>query len=275
MGPKPFGEAGGSVRTTPVDAFYRALDEHRFESTEHTIGPWSPDSQHAGPPSALIGRAIERVGENPHFHVARITLEILRPVPIEPLTVTAEVVRPGRSVELVEASLATDTHEVMKARAWRIRESGPHDLEAVLSDRNVPGTPEQGIDAPKPDHGYLKAMDTRFIEGSFAAKGPAIAWFRMRHPLVDDEEASPLTRVLIAADSGNGISAALDWGKWWFINPDLSVYLQRLPSGEWVCLDAVSTPGENGVGIAISTISDLDGAIGHGIQSLFIGPMTN
>lgn len=256
-----------------MDPFYRRIDEHRFESTEHTIGPWSMESQHAGPPSALLGRAIERTGENTSFHVARFTAEILRPVPIEPLTVTTEVVRPGRNVELIEATLATDSQEVMKARAWRINETGPHDLEAVYPEYEVPGSPEEGYDAPKPDHGYLKAMETSFITGSFAEKGPAAAWFRMRHALVDDEEPSPLTRVLIAADSGNGISASLDWGKWWFINPDLSVYLHRFPRGEWICLDAVSTPGENGVGLALSTISDRDGAIGHGIQSLFIGPI--
>ena len=255
-----------------MDAFYERLDESRFESTEHTIGPWSMESQHAGPPSALLGRAIERVGDNTDFHVARVTFEILGPVPIAPLTVTAEVVRPGRSVELIEASLYTDETEVMKARAWRIRETGPHELDAVVPDMPVPGTPEDGVDVIKLAHGYLQAMDTRFVEGQFMEKGPAIAWFRMRMPLVAGEETSPLSRVLIAADSGNGISATLDWAQWWFINPDLSVYLHRLPRGEWVCLDAVTTPGGNGVGIAASTIYDLDGPIGHGIQSLFIRP---
>ena len=255
-----------------MDAFFIPLDDDRFESTEHTIGPWNMESQHAGPPSALIGRAIERVGEHPDFHVARITFEILRPVPIAPLTVSARVVRPGRNVELVEASLATDENEVMKARAWRINETGPHDLEAALPDLSPPPPPESGTDVEKLEHGYLQAMETRFIKGEFLAKGPGTAWFRMRHPLIEGEEPSPLTRVLIAADSGNGISASLDWAKWWFINPDLSVYLHRYPKGEWVCLDAVSTPGTNGVGLALSTIYDLDGAIGHGIQSLFIGP---
>lgn len=256
-----------------MDAFYIPVDEHRFESTEHTIGPWSDESQHAGPPSALIGRAIQQHGDNSHFHVARITFEILKPVPLVPLTVTAEVVRPGRSVELVEATLSTDDAEVMKARAWRIKETGPHDLEAATPDLSPPPGPEEGKDVAKfTGTGYLAAMEQSFISGSFLEKGPAVAWFRMRYPLIESEEPSPLTRVLIAADSGNGISASIDWGKWWFINPDLSVYLHRLPEGEWVCLDAVSTPRENGVGIALSTISDRDGVIGHGIQSLFIGP---
>lgn len=257
-----------------MTAFFIPVEENRFEPTEHTIGPWSTDSQHAGPPAALLGRAIERIGSNTDFHVARVTFEILGPVPIEPLTIACEIVRPGRSVELVEATLSTDGKEVMKARAWRIRETGPHDLEAVHPITAQPPPPDEGVDVVKLDHGYLKAMDTRFTNGEFMAKGPATAWFRMRYPLVAGEEPSPLSRVLIAADSGNGISATLDWAKWVFINPDLFVYFHRYPKGEWVCLDAETTPGENGVGIALSTIFDAEGPIGHGIQSLFIDQRT-
>ena len=263
----------GSVRTAAVDAFFLQLDEDRFEPTEHTIGPWSPDAQHGGPPAALLGRAIQGAKGNTDFHVARVTVEILRPVPITPLTVTAEVVRPGRSVELVDASLRSDTHEVMKARAWRIRETRPHELDAVVPPSAPPPGPETGEDLPKlNDTGYLNAMDTRFVAGSFVEKGPAVAWFRMRHPLVAGEEPSPLTRVLIAADSGSGISAAIDWTEFLFINPDLTVYLHRYPRGEWVCMDGVTTPGANGVGIATTELSDEAGSIGRGIQSLFIGP---
>ena len=255
-----------------MDAFYEQIDDDRFRSTERTIGPWSMESQHAGPPSALLGRACQRVGEHSDFHVARITFEILKPVPIAELTVTAEVVRPGRNVELIQASLVTDDAMVMTARAWRINETGPHELDAVLPEYITPAPPDAGVDVPKPDHGYLHAMETLFVKGTFEDKGPATAWFRMRYPLIAGEEPSPLTRVLIAADSGNGISSTLDWGKWLFINPDLSVYLHRYPRGEWVCLDAETMPQSNGVGVATSKIYDLDGPIGNGIQSLFIAP---
>ena len=256
-----------------MDAFFIPLGDNRFQPTEHTVGPWSPDSQHGGPPSALLSRAIQAAGEHTDFHVARLTFEILGPVPTTPLTVTAEVVRPGRSVELVEASLSSETHEVMKARAWRIKETGPHSLDEVVPPSQQPPGPDQGEDLPKfNDTGYLNAMDTSFIAGSFVEKGPATAWFRMRYPLIAGEEPSPLTRVLMAVDSGSGISAAIDWAKFMFINPDLTVYLHRLPRGEWVCMDGVTTPGENGVGIAMTTLFDLEGQIGHGIQSLFIAP---
>lgn len=256
-----------------MDSFYEQIDENRFSSTVHTAGPWTKESQHAGPPSALLGRAIERTGDNADFQVSRVTCEILGPVPIEPLTVSTEVLRSGRSVELIEATLSTDRSVVMKARAWRIREAGPHDLDAPPPLHDIPRRPDDAAELPGfAEYGYLHAMEIRFVVGSFVEKGPATAWFRMRHPLVAGEDPSPLTRVLIAADSGNGISASIDWGRWWFINTDLSVYLHRTPRGEWVCLDAGSIPGENGIGIAASTIFDAAGHIGYGMQSLFIGP---
>ena len=115
-------------------------------------------------------------------------------------------------------------------------------------------------------------MDWRFVRGGFLEPGPATAWARMRQPLVEGEEVEPLSRVLVVADSGSGISAALDFGKWIFINPDLSVYLHRLPRGEWVCLDARTTLEPNGVGLATSTLSDESGVIGRGLQALFVAP---
>jgi hypothetical protein len=78
--------------------------------------------------------------------------------------------------------------------------------------------------------------------------------------------------VLIAADSASGISSVLDYTKWVFVNPDLTVYMTRLPQGEWVCLDATTTPDPVDVGITASIIFDEAGKIGRGLQSLFIAP---
>ena len=253
------------------DGFFIREDDNRFKPTDHTRGPWTPDAQHAGPPAALLGKAIETDQPRPDFRVARITFDILRPVPVTPLTTSSKIVRPGRSVELVESSLHAGDVEVMTARAWRIR-TEVLDLAPVVPEPAPPSLPDAGEEGPGlGSGGYLDAMETRFTKGSFVEPGPATAWFRMRHPLIADEPVSPLTRVLIAADSGNGISATLDWTKWLFINPDLSVYLHRLPRGEWVCLDAVTIPEPSGVGLAASVIWDEQGSIGRGLQSLFIG----
>ena len=256
------------------DAYFIQQADDRFLATEWTIGPWSKESQHGGPPAALLGRAIERVIGRDDVQIARATFEILRPVPVAALQVHAEVIRPGRSVVLASASLSDPKGVVMKAQAWSIR-TEKLDLERVVHGRRPPAGPEEGRSVelfPTEERSYLTSMEWRFVRGEFLKEGPAAAWGRMRHALIEGEEISPLSRVLVLADSGSGISSALDFGKWIYINPDLSVYLHRLPRGEWVCLDAETTIEPHGIGMAASVLSDETDVIGRGLQSLYLAP---
>ncbi len=254
------------------DSFYEA-DGGLFVSTELTRGPWDPDSQHAGPPAALLGREVERLEDAEEFQVGRITFEIMRAVPIAALQVEARVVRPGRRVQLVQASLSDREGEVMRATAWRLR-TAPVQLPELPQAEPPPG-PEAGEHRDFPPTGqkvgYHTAMEYRFLEGAFMEPGPATVWMRMRQPLVGGEQPSPLQRVLTAADSGNGVSMTLDWSRYLFINVDLSVHLERMPVGEWVCLDAVTLPQPNGVGVADTLLLDEQGRIGRALQTLLIG----
>ncbi len=255
------------------DSFY-VPDGDRFVSSELTRGPWDPDFQHAGPPAALLGREIERLEDAEDFQVARISFEIMRAVPIAPLRVRARVTRPGRRVQLVEGSLSDEDGEVMRVTAWRLR-TAPVELPELPDSEQPPPGPESaepgGFIATGHEVGYHTAMEYRFLEGAFTELGPAKVWMRMRHPLVAAEQPSPLQRVLTAADSGNGVSVTLDWTRFLFINVDLSVYLERMPVGEWVCLDAVTRPQRNGIGVADTLLLDERGRIGRGLQSLLIG----
>jgi hypothetical protein len=203
-----------------------------------------------------------------------VTFEILRPVPIGPVRVEAEVVRPGRSVQMIEASLSAAGEEVMKARAWRIRTGEIEIPEEVVATPAPPPGPEQG-DEPEffetgQSAGYHTAMEWRSVGGGFLQPGPATVWMRMGCELVAGEEPAPLQRTLVAADVGNGISAVLDWQRYVFINVDLSVHLERMPEGEWICVDAVTLPQSNGVGTAESVLSDERGRIGRAAQALLI-----
>jgi hypothetical protein len=255
------------------DAFFEVLGVGRFLATELTRGPWDPGLQHAGPPAALLGRAVEGHGDRAGLRVARITFEIMRPLPIAELAVATRTLRVGRSVELVEAALRAGEIEVMRATALRIRTAAGLELPGEL----VPGPrlagPEAGRVMPffptGQAVGYHTAMEVRFVAGSFREPGPATAWMRMRHPLVPGETPSPLCRVLAAADSGNGISASLDYQRWRFINPDLTVYLMRPPVDEWVALEAATTAAA-GVGLADTTLHDRQGPIGRAAQALFV-----
>lgn len=262
------------------ESFYEP-DGELYVATELTRGPWDPKAQHAGPPAALIGREVELLGggmiggaAGPPAQVGRITYEVLRSVPIAPLRVEAKIVRPGRRVEMFEATLSDgDGDALMRAQGWRLRTERV-DLDPPRSATEAPPGPESGEPGQffhtGYDVGYHSAMEYRFTEGAFMEQGPATVWMRMGVPLIPGENPSPLQRVLVAADSGNGVSAALDWRRYVFINVDLSVHLHRPPEGEWVCLDAVTLPEPNGVGMSDTRLLDERGPIGRAAQTLLI-----
>jgi Acyl-CoA thioesterase C-terminal domain/Acyl-CoA thioesterase N-terminal domain len=247
----------------------------RFVATELARGPWDPDAQHGGAPAALLMRAFEKLGDGDGdaLAMARVTYEFLRPVPLGELSVRAEVVRPGRRVQLLEGSICTpDGLEVVRARALRVAAA---DAGGVVTQGPAsPPGPEQGeIRALAPPHGLPMfapdAIEIRFVAGTFGG-GPATAWFRLRHPLVAGEAASPLQRLAAAGDFGNGISAALSWDEYLFINPDLTLYVERPPVGEWIGLESQTVLAGGGIGTAESVLYDERGRVGRATQALLV-----
>ena len=254
------------------------VDGAHFVPTVLCRGPWSPDAQHGGPPAALLGRAVERFEDGDMMQVARLTVELLRPVPLAPLTVATRWARPGRRVQLVEATLRADGAEVARAVGLRIRRVEPDLFAERDGELAPPPGPESGSASAPPWEGTLTtpafhshAVEHRFVGGGFDRPGPATDWVRLRVPLIEGEEVSPLSRVATAADFGNGISWVLSRLEGWgFINPDLTIYLHRLPAGEWVCLEAVSRVEPHGIGMAESRLWDQRGLIGRSLQSLLV-----
>lgn len=256
-----------------TEAFYVPAGDGRFVPTGHTAGPWSPDAQHFGPPSALLVRALEEVEASHASQLARVTIEILGPAPLQELSVRSWLERPGRSVELLQAELAAGERVVARATAWRIATS---DTTAVATAEGPVLPSPEGLPVsrwPESWHGgYLDAVEWRRVEGALDEPGPATVWGRQRVALVDGEKPSALQRLFVLADSGNGISNFLDPREWWFINSELTVHLRRPPLGEWIGVDAATLVGPNGVGTANTTLHDSDGAIASGAQALLVRP---
>ena len=246
-----------------------------FRATELTRGPWHRGFMHAGPPSGLLARAIERaLPAGGASMVARMTVDLLRPLPIAALAVSASVVRAGKKVQWLAAELAADDGTVLaRASAVAIRTT-PLALP-VLGDPVTDPVPPPAESEPfefsffTEPVGYQSAMEARLARGKFWS-GRVAMWMRMRVPLVAGEAPSPLTRVMVAADSGNGVSVALDPRRFTFVNPDLTVHLHRLPAGEWVCLDARTIPQAHGTGLADTRLLDEQGPIGRSAQSLLV-----
>jgi hypothetical protein len=253
-------------------------DAGSFLPTELARGPWTPKALHGGPVAALVARAVERCSPEGEQQLTRLTLELLRPVPMARLQVTAFLVRPGRKVQLVDAVVESGGVEVAWARALRIRVHPEEDrVTSSVCDDDAPPPPEDGVFTEPAFKGYRafhnEGMEIRFVRGRFDELGPSAAWFRLRAPVVAGEEPSPFMRAAAAADFGNGISAELDSRTHVFINPDLTVSLMRPPVGEWICLDARTRFGTPGIGGSASVLWDVEGRIGRAMQSLLVEPI--
>jgi hypothetical protein len=263
------------IQRKPKSA-YAALEGGSFRSTGLTRGPWHPEHQHGGPPIALACRAIERAaGEAGLTHIARLTANLLRPVPITQLKIEVATDYAGRNVAHFSASIVAGGKEVARFTAVAQRETETV-LPPALPGHPLPLAPravEDSEHAAFPFEGahtgYQDLIEARVARGKFF-HGPSAIWFRMRHPLVEGEVPSAYQRVAVAADSGNGISAILDFARYTFVNADLTVNLLRKPLGEWICIDAKTYVGAGGGGLAESMLFDAGGLIGRATQSLSI-----
>jgi hypothetical protein len=238
-----------------------------------TAGPWDPAAQHGGPAAALLARAVEAVEAPAPMQVTRLTYDLLRPVPIAPLEIRTEVVRTGKRISIVEATLLADDVAVMRVSAMRIRTADLELPDGVNPDDPPPGEPGTGeLAIPLGGGGAYNDLgcEIRFVEGGFQHYGPGTAWVRLRMPVVLGEDPSPVVRAAAAADFGNGLSSVLPMRDWLYINPDLTLHLARPPAGEWIGLRSVTYPSNRGAGLAESALYDATGRFGRSAQSLLI-----
>jgi hypothetical protein len=257
-------------------AAYAVVSHRTVHATELTRGPWDPRHQHAGPPIAMVCRAIEWVArEHGLTHIGRLTANLFRPLPIAELEIEVTTDYSGRNAAHYSARLCSGGKELARFTALAQRES-----ELALPD-GLDGHPLP--QAPKPPAesaiqrmpfgrrlpGYADLVENRIASGTFF-RSRCAAWFRLQRPLVEGEDASGYQRVAVAADSGNGISAVLDFERYVFVNSDLTINLLRRPIGEWICVDARTLLAPNGCGLAESQLFDEMGLIGRATQSLSV-----
>lgn len=255
-----------------MEAVFRVEGNNVF-TTEHAAGPWDPGMQHGGAPSSLIVWAAERIPTSQPMHISRLTVDLMRPVPVAPLTIETEILREGRKIQLCGIRLFADGVEVVRATVLKIRAQ-----EVTLPDVVA----EQPIDVPfqedgvvQPPHGsnnFLTGATLRAVRGSFLTPGPAAIWFRGERPIVEGAPISQVMKVALAADFSNGVSSVLDFRKWMFINADLTVTLAREPVGEWILLNSEMTLGRDGAGLAVSRLGDAQGYFGRAVQCLVVEP---
>ena len=251
--------------------------------TAFSRGPWSLEWLHGGPVAALLARSVEQLApDGVDWFVARLTVELERPVPVEPLRYHAEVTRAGRRVSIVEAVITqADTGAVLaRARALRIRAApvplpfDDTDLGPLLAIEPAPSGPAHGRpgsrEEDEPVAFHNGGTEHRFVRGSEVGAGPVFDWIRVCVPLLAEEALSPLQRVAAAVDFASGISGVLPWDSHRFVNPDLTIHLFRPVRGEWVGMASATHHGTHGIGMTDTAVFDLDGRVGSSNQSLLL-----
>jgi len=263
--------------TQAPTAAFAALDARGFRSSALTRGPWHPEHQHGGPPIALVCRAIEQAArEHGLTHLARITANLLRPVPIGDLIVEVMTDYVGRNAGHFSAHLMAGDKDVARFTALAQREAAinPDDIPKTdfwpVAPLSVEQAPVRRMPFDDGSMGYSRLVETRVASGTMFQGGACAVWFRMNYPLLDGESTSGYQRVAVAADSGNGISAVLDFNRYLFVNADLTISLLRRPVGEWICVDARTFIGPDGGGLTESALFDTQGFIGRSTQSLAV-----
>lgn len=268
-----------------IASYYRRIGdspaENRFEPTRHTQGAWRETEQHMGPASGLLAYALETTLPRDDLQLCRISYEILGVISAEPLEIEVEVVRPGRTIELLEARMIIGGRTAVRASGWRLATG---DTSAVAGGE---AEPMPGPDAwPAWDvqdfwtGGYIDSLDIRIDPAS--SPGRSRAWLRTPVGLVEGEaaagKASDLVTFTTLVDTANGIAARMHPRQWAFPNIDLTIHYLRTPKfrdqdSRWIGLDATSTWGPDGIGLTSTTLYDPSGQVGRAEQILTLRPL--
>lgn len=252
-----------------------------FHPTGLTRSFWSDEAQHGGPPVGLLGRAIEQTPSVIPMQVVRLTVDLFREVPVNlPLTVETNVVRSGRRIQVIDATIEAAGRVVARAAGLRIRTT-----DVPLPTVHVPWDAPPGPDEARPieldPFGFTHSTDERFhshsieirtVNDSFLTPGEGLSWIRLTVPLVEGETTSPFVRTATLSDVGNGNSMALDGREWLYVNPDLTLSLHRYPDGDWLGMRSIAHQHRSGIGHADSELFDPRGPVGRVGQSQILEP---
>jgi hypothetical protein len=254
-----------------MTAIYR-VDGNSVVTSPDAAGPWDRRMQHGSAPSALVTWAAERIPTPVPMNIARVTIDLMRPVPVAPLMIEAKVLREGRKIQLCEVKLLADGVQVVGATVLKIKQQSqplPDDVKDLPVTLPSPedSLVEDGHGATSP---FAGMVSMRAARGRFGQAGAGAIWFRLDHPLVAGEAVSQAMRAVVAADCSNGTASTLDFRAWTYINADLTVSLARQPVGDWILLDGESWIGPDGAGLAMSRLADRLGYFGRAVQSLVI-----
>ena len=254
-----------------MDATYR-VNGHDIVTSPNAGGPWDLSMQHGSAPAALVIWIAEAIPTPQPMQIVRLTIDLLRPVPVAPLVFETEILREGRKIQLCAVRLLANGVVVVRATVLKVRfeqQALPSSIADMPIDVPGPeaGRPMEPVFARNP---FVTGLSVSAVQGGFLELGPGAIWYRINRPIVEGATMSQAMRAVVAGDFCNGTSSMLDFHKWTFINADLSVSFSRQPVGDWILLNAETWIGPDGAGIAAGRLGDIHGYFGRAVQSLVI-----
>ncbi len=255
-----------------TNAYYLPLGEETFQPTLRAQGAWQPYEQHMAPVAGLLAHVLESHDPRPDLQLSRVTYEILGVIRALPSAIRVQTIRPGRTIELVEATMSVNGKDVVRATGWRLSRQDTSEVAGGCWEAlPAPETLERWDGTHMWGGGYIASLEFRAVAGG--QPGSGAAWIRTHTPLVDGVEASPIAQFVTLVDTANGIATRAHPSEWMFPNTDLTIHLFRTPTPGWVGFDTEVIFGETGVGLTSSKLYDEGGAVGRSEQILTVREM--
>ncbi|MGO1544553.1 MAG: thioesterase family protein [Gulosibacter sp.] len=260
---------------TSTAAYFTRESESVFVPTEHSGGAWRDDELHLAPVAGLVIQVMDQwrlQHKGAGMLISRVSLEVLGQIMREPMTLHTEVIRPGRTIELIETTATIGERAIIRGRAWLLQASGTAVIEGTSYEPmpNPDTMPEFDIQNTWPG-GFISSLQAWASSPTAAGRGRA--WLRSELPLVAGEVDTPLAHFARVLDAANGVAVREDPGTWMFPNVDFTLHLFRQPTGDWTGLDVTVSFGPSGQGLTSSVVHDLDGPVGTLQQSLTLRPL--
>ena len=271
------------------EAFFKRDDEVRniYHPTHFARGPWDPNTLHGRVLSGLVAFEVESnclSGEEiDNFQAVRITVDLFRPPPMSPLTVTSETIRSGRRIKVIDVSIAANTEDrgvVAIARGSVVmlrRSENPNgeiwappvwDIQAPPENKPPPEEVKNSIHGKEPQPIWETVnvrQDNSMIHDHkyplYRESGIRRAWVRETYSFISGVLPSQLVRVAQVADFANGFTNSGTKGLN-YINADVTLYLQRTPVGSWIGTETSYHGADQGVSVATMALYDKFGRIG-------------
>ena len=254
--------------TTPK-AFYLPVAPGVYQPTQHVQGAWQETEQHMAPISGLITHELAMHEPRDDMQIGRICFEILGMIPLAQSTISVETIRPGRTIELLEATLTIGGRPIIRARAWRLAVSDMRTVEGL----ELPAMPGAG-DTEKLESslewpgGYIRSLQVQAVPGG--RDGRRQVWIRTDCDLIDGVKAEPIAAYTMLVDTANGIATRVRPTELMFPNVDLTLHFIREPDPTMIGLDTSVTFGPTGLGLTSSVLNDIHGPVGRVEQCLTV-----